>query len=69
VEFLSSLRIEHVLEPPLSSGATSPIGSGNKLNMYLNPMVHDSIYTEDKNFTNERGGEDSEIIVSRLARL
>jgi hypothetical protein len=31
----------------------SPIGSGNELNMYLNPRVHSSIPTEGKNSTRE----------------
>jgi hypothetical protein len=34
----------------------------NRLNMYLNPMVHDSISTEDKNYTRE-GGEDRKVAV------
>ncbi|MCI16455.1 hypothetical protein A2U01_0037597, partial [Trifolium medium] len=33
--------------------ASSPIDSGNGLNMYLNPRVHSSIPTEDKNSTRE----------------
>jgi len=44
--------------------ATS-IGSGNELNTYLNPIVRDSISTEDKNSTKEGGGEeDCEVAVA-----
>jgi hypothetical protein len=32
---------------------TSSIGSENALNMYLNPIIHISILTEDKNSTRE----------------
>ena len=42
---------------PLSSA-----GSGNKLNMYLNPRIHGSIPME-KNSTREGGGEDHEVAV------
>ncbi|MCI20613.1 hypothetical protein A2U01_0041775, partial [Trifolium medium] len=40
--------------------ATSLIGSGNVLNMYLNPRVRGSIPTEGKNSTSEGGREDRE---------
>jgi hypothetical protein len=30
---------------------SSSIYSGNELNIYLNPRVHDSIHTKEKNFT------------------
>jgi hypothetical protein len=51
---------------PLKRGREdqSLIVSENVLNMYLNPMIHGSILTEDKNFTKERGGEDREVVVS-----
>ncbi|GAU32940.1 hypothetical protein TSUD_153570 [Trifolium subterraneum] len=39
------------------------IGSGNGLNMYLNPRVRGSIPTEGKNSTREGGGEDCEVAV------
>jgi hypothetical protein len=52
-------------EPKKHNGAqcNSPIGSGNRLNMYLNPRVHGSIPTEGKNSTSEGGGEDRKVIV------
>jgi hypothetical protein len=40
-----------------------PPSNGNALNMYLNPMIHGSIFTKDKNSTRERGGEDREVAV------
>jgi hypothetical protein len=46
----------------------SSIGSGNELNMYLNPRVHGSIPMEDKNSTSERGDEDREIAVPRTSK-
>jgi hypothetical protein len=39
------------------------IGSGNALNIYLNPMIHGSIPTEGKNSTSERSAEDREVTV------
>jgi hypothetical protein len=39
------------------------IGSGNELNMYLNPRVYGSIPTEGKNSTSEGGGEGRELAV------
>jgi hypothetical protein len=44
--------------------ASSPIGSENALNIYLNPKVHGSIPTEGKHSTSEKGGEDREVTVS-----
>jgi hypothetical protein len=72
VEFLSSVGIEpstlgfkYMFNAfPLPIGVTSSVGSGNTLNMYLNPRVHGSIPTEGKNYTREGGGEDREVTVS-----
>jgi hypothetical protein len=41
--------------------ASSPISSGNALNMYLNLGLHGSIPTKGKNSTGERGGENCEV--------
>jgi hypothetical protein len=37
------------------------IGNENRLNTYLNLRVHDSIFTEGKNFTREEGRKDREV--------
>jgi hypothetical protein len=52
-----------VSESPKAQAVTKS-GSGNALNMYLNPMVYGSIPTEDKkNSTGEGGGESREVAV------
>jgi hypothetical protein len=47
---------------------SSSIGSGDELNMYLNPRVHGSILTEGKKSTREGGGEDREVAAPRSPR-
>ncbi|KAK2428050.1 hypothetical protein QL285_026593 [Trifolium repens] len=41
----------------------------NGLNMYLNPRVYSSIFTEGKNSTRGRGGEDHEVAVPKPFKM